>query len=136
MFTVINKYGKGVVFQNGTAFGLVYHVACGRVLWNGIFQTFLYSPFKESVILEIQGLWVLSFFWKCLKFNLDFGIEETNCEKLFNFWDNSIWIGCVNLSLLRREYLPSGVNVLTNSLKILHSTNIDFFQLNYVQSHQ
>ena len=39
-------------------------------------------------------------------------------------------------SLLRREYLSSAVYVLTNSLNIFHSTNIDFFQLNYVDSDQ
>ena len=36
------------------------------------------------------------------------------------------------MSLLRREYLSLEVNVLTNSLKILDSTNIDFFQMNFV----
>ena len=40
------------------------------------------------------------------------------------------------ISLLRRGYLPSGVNVLTKSLKILHSAKIHFFQLNYVHSYQ
>ena len=34
-------------------------------------------------------------------------------KKAFCFGDNSIWIGCVKLSLLRREYLSSAVNVLT-----------------------
>ena len=32
--------------------------------------------------------------------------------------DNWIWIGCFNLSLLRREYVWRRVNVLTNSPKI------------------
>ena len=136
MFTVINKYGKRAVFHIATVFGPVYHVACGRVLWNGIFETFIYSPFTESVISEIHRLWLWSFFRKCWKFNVDFRNEEKNSEKLFCFWDNSIWKGCVNLSLIRREYLRSGVNVWTNSLKILHSTNIDFFQMNYVHGDQ
>ena len=56
--------------------------------------------------------------------------------KLFVFGDNCIWIVCFKLFLLRREYLSSAVNVLTNSLKILHSTKIDFFQMNYVHSDQ
>ena len=75
-------------------------------------------------------------FRKCSKFNVDLRNEEKNSEKVFSFSDNSISNGCVNLSLLRREYLPSGVNVLTNSLNILHSTKIDFFQMNYVHSDQ
>ena len=53
-------------------------------------------------------------------------------KKPFFFWDNSIWIGSIKLNLLRREYLSSAVNVLTNSLNILHRTNVDFFQLNYI----
>ena len=40
------------------------------------------------------------------------------------------------LSLLRREYLLSAVNVLINSLKILQRTKRDFFQLNYLHSDQ
>ena len=54
----------------------------------------------------------------------------------FCFSDNSIWIGCVKLSLLRREYLPLAVNVLTNSIKILCSTKRDSFQLIYLHSDQ
>ena len=86
--------------------------------------------------MEIHRLWVSSFFRQGSKFNVHFKNEEKNWDKLFCFWDNSISSGCVNLSLIRREYLPSGVNVLTNSLKVLHSTNIDFFQLNYVHNDQ
>ena len=38
------------------------------------------------------------------------------------------------LVALRREYLSSEANVLTNSLKIVHITNRDFFRLNYLPS--
>ena len=34
-------------------------------------------------------------------------------EKRFSFSGNYIWIGCIKLSLLTREYLSSAVNVLT-----------------------
>ena len=52
-------------------------------------------------------------------------------QKMFFFLrENPIWIGCVKLSLLRREYLPSALSVLGNSLEILHVTNRDFFQIN------
>ena len=61
-------------------------------------------------------------------------MPKKNGEKVFCFWDNSVWIDCVNLSLLRGEYLSSAVNVLRNSLNILNSGNIDLFQLNYVDS--
>ena len=41
-----------------------------------------------------------------------------------------------NLFVLRREYLSSAVNVLTNKLKILHITKRDSFQLNCLHSDQ
>ena len=61
---------------------------------------------------------------------------QSKTEKKLFFWGNSIWIGWVKFSLLRREYLSSAVNVLTNSLKIFHRTNKDFLQLNYFHSDQ
>ena len=57
------------------------------------------------------------FFIMHLKFNAGFRNAEKNSAKVFCFKDNSI-------------------NVCTNSLKSLHSTKIDFFQLNYVHSDQ
>ena len=57
-----------------------------------------------------------------------------NCTQKFrkSFWfsDKCIWIVCIELSLLRTEYLSSAVNVLTKSLKTLHFNRSDFFQLN------
>ena len=50
------------------------------------------------------------------------------------FCDNGVRIGCVNLSLLRREYLSSDVNVLINTDKALHLTKTDFLRLNYLQN--
>ena len=66
------------------------------------------------------------FFWKYSKFNVDFRNWEKNPEQVFCFWDNSIWIGCVKLCLLGREYLSTAVNVLTNKLKVLQRTKRDF----------
>ena len=132
MFTVINEYGKGSVLDIGTMFEAVFNVGFGRVLWNVTFQRFIQSPFPESVISEIHWLWGSSFFWKCSKFNVDYRNAEKNSEKVFCFWDNSIWIGCVKLSLLTGEYLSSAVNVLTNSFEILNTSNIELFQLNYL----
>ena len=70
------------------------------------------------------------FFWKCLKFNLDLNNAQNNSEKAFCFWDKCIWICCVKILLLRREYLSSAVNYLTDSLKIFHVTKREPFQLN------
>ena len=77
------------------------------------------------------------FFWKCSKFNGIFQNEREYSEKvLLSFWDKSIWTGCIKFFLLRREYLPSAVNVLTNNRKILHVTKRYFFEHNYFHSDQ
>ena len=52
---------------------------------------------------------------------------QTNPEKVFYFLEHFSWIGYVKLSLLRREYLSSAVNVLSSGRKILDITNRDFF---------
>ena len=63
-------------------------------------------------------------------------MQEKIQKKPCVFVDNGVRIGCVKLSLLRREYLSSAVNVLTNTYKALHLTKTDFFRLNYLQNDQ
>ena len=58
-----------------------------------------------------------------------------NPEKEFCFKDNGVWICCLKVCILRREYVYSAVNVLTNSPNILDLTKADFFQLNLSQIH-
>ena len=82
----------------------------------------------ESVISKTHQLWESSFCWKCWKFNIDFKNAKKIPKNIFCFWDNSIWIACVNFCLLREQYLLQAVNVLTNSLKFFHITKRDFFQ--------
>ena len=66
------------------------------------------------------------FFWKCSKFNLDSKNEEKNSEKNFGYWDKCIWILCIHLSLLIREYLSLAVNVLRKGLKNINVYKSDF----------
>ena len=47
-------------------------------------------------------------------------------EKIFCFWDKSIWIVCIHLSLLLREYLSLAVNVLRKGHKNFHVSKSDF----------
>ena len=54
-------------------------------------------------------------------------------EKVFFFKDNGVWTCCVIVCILRREYVYSAFNVLTNSPNILDLTKADFFQLNLSQ---
>ena len=50
-------------------------------------------------------------------------------EKVFRFWDKSVWSYWRKFSLFRQEYLSSRVNVLANSLKIYDHSKAAFFQL-------
>ena len=61
---------------------------------------------------------------------------QKKIRKCFLFGDNCVRICCLKLSLLRREYLSSAVNVLTNSYKALRLTKTDFFRLNYLPNDQ
>ena len=72
-------------------------------------------------------------FCKCLKFRKEFRNAKKISEKFF-FLENSIWIGCVKVSLLSRQCLSLSLNVLTNSLRILCIIKRDFFQCNYLHS--
>ena len=47
-----------------------------------------------------------------------------------------IWIGCLKLSVLTREYLSSAVNMLGNIFKVFHITEKDFLQLSCLHSEQ
>ena len=89
-----------------------------------------------SVSSEIHQLWGLSFSLKCSKLNLNLGNAKRKSEIIFPFWDNCIWKCCNKLPLLRREYLSSAVNELTNSPNMLHITQGDFFNLNCFQREQ
>ena len=53
-----------------------------------------------------------------------------NPEKVFRFWDKSVWSCWRKFSILRNEYLSSAVSVLANSLKIFDQGKAMFFQLN------
>ena len=45
---------------------------------------------------------------------------------MFCFWDKCIWIVCIQLSLLLREYLSQAVTVLRKGLKNFHVSKSDF----------
>ena len=100
--------------------------------FSGIYQT----TFWESVISEIQNLWGLCFFPKRSNLELDIKKAAKNQKKVFCFSDNFIWIGIVNLSLLRTGYFSWTANVLTSSPKIFHVNKRDFFQLNWIDGDQ
>ena len=61
-------------------------------------------------------------------------MEKKLFLKNYGFWENCIWIDFVKHSLLRREYLSLGVNMLTNSFKIWDTTEKEFFELKFFQN--
>ena len=69
---------------------------------------------------------MVNFFWKYSKVNADSKKAEKNSGKMFCFWDKSIWIVYIHLSLLLREYLSLAVNVLSKGLKNFHVSKSDF----------
>ena len=62
--------------------------------------------------------------------------KKKKIPKGFFFWDNFLSIFCYKLCLLRREYLSSAANGLTDSPKILHITQRNFFNLNCLRRYQ
>ena len=78
------------------------------------------TTFSESVISEIQNLWGSFLFSKYLKFDIHFKNAVKNWGNVLFFWDNCIWIGIVQLSLLKTGYFSSSANVLKSSPKIWH----------------
>ena len=74
------------------------------------------------------------FFLKVFKIWCSFQKWKKKFKKVMRFIDNYIWIGSCKLSQSSMEYLPSAVNVLTNTLKILHNTRGDIFRINLSQN--
>ena len=115
--------------QISTVFWPVYHVAVRNVFRNRTFETCIKPWFSESVASKMHQLWGSCFFWICWKYNLSVKNGEKNPEKFFCFRDNCVWVCCIKLSLLRREYFWPAVNVLQNSPKILRITKREFSNL-------
>ena len=58
-----------------------------------------------------------------------------NPEKVFRFWDKSVWNCCGKFCILRQEYLSSADKVWGDSLKIYDQSKAVFFQLNLPEIH-
>ena len=95
----------------------------------------------SDYVFRVRNIWSTKsmgviFSWKHLKFNLDFKNAAKIWEKVFRFWDNSVWNGIVKLFLLRTGCLSSAASMLTSSPKIWHVNKRDSFQLNCLCSDQ
>ena len=58
-------------------------------------------------------------------------MEQKMEKKFFRFSDNYIWIRSSKVSQSRTGYLPSAVNLLTNTTKTSSNTRGDIFQINF-----
>ena len=133
-FTVINEYGKRAAVETESVFRSVYHVACGWFISNRFFfHIYLSTFFGVRNFGNTEAMRVI-LFWKCSKFDVDLKNANENWGKVFCFSDKCIWVVCIELSLLRREYLSSTVNVLTKSLKTSQVSNSDFFEFSLFHS--
>ena len=93
----------------------------------GFLDIYLTTVFRAPNFENTSAMRV-TFFKKCSKFYRHFENAEKNREKFVVFRDDCISIGCVKVSLLRREYLWRALSVLKNSPNILLITKRDFFQ--------
>ena len=115
------------------ALSLILNLCSGRFpcrvssgpLKRELLDIYLSESFGDSSFGNTEARRVI-FFWKCSKFNADSKNAEKHSEKMFCFWDKCIWIVCIQLSLLIREYLSSAVNVLRKGLKNFHVSKSDF----------
>ena len=64
-------------------------------------------------------------------FDVDPRNGTKNTEKVFRFSDNYIWIWSSKVSQYRTVYLPSAVNLLTNTTKTSANARRDIFQINF-----
>ena len=110
-----------LLFEGSSETGLFRHLS------NYVFRVRNFGNTKSMRIIFVP---------KCSKFNLDIKNVKNNWEKKFCFWDNCIWIGIVNLSLLRTGYVSLPANSLANSRTIGHIIKRNFLQLKCFQSDQ
>ena len=101
----------------------------------GLFRHFCNYVFVVCKFRNTKAVRVI-FFWKYLKFMLDLKNAPKKWEKVFSFWDNCIRIGIVQFSLSRAGYFSPVAKVWTSSRKICHVNKRDFFEYNFVASHQ
>ena len=127
---------KGVVFRFQQYLGPTTMLLVKQSSKTGRFKHLSNNIVYSLLFWEYISCEGYLFLKKCWKFNLDLKNARNSPGKVFGFLESCIYIGCVKLSLLRREYLSSVVHVLTNSPNFLHITKRDCFWLNPHHSDQ
>ena len=129
------KHNKSTLMEILQVFRTTSHVDCKSVFWNGAFYRKVLRSFEQSVISEIYELQPSYFFSKCLKFDVDFRNGKKHWENVLRFLGNCICIESYKFSKTSTGYLPSAVNVLRNTPKILAKTRGDNFQIKFSQKY-
>ena len=128
---VTEKSDQTTAVEIWSMIGTLKHVYCTRVCWNvcdslDICISTSFAVYNIGNPLAMRLIF-LYFYLKYSKLNVDFGNAVKTWEKNSSFLDKWNWIGYIKISLLPREYLSSGVNMLTNSFKV----KTDIYKLNF-----
>ena len=134
-FTVINKDVESGVIQISALFDTIYLLFVKRSSETRLFRHLPDNVFGIRNFGNTSALRVF-FFWKCSKLYLQCKNTENNSENVFPFRDKCIWVWCVKLPLLTREYFWPAVNVSKNSPEVYPITTRDVFEFNYLYSDQ
>ena len=111
---MINKYGKRCCRPDCNSVWASLPCCLSKgLLKRDFLDLYLITFLGEGYFKNTSAMTVI-FLKKSSKFNVYFKNVGKNREKFFCFKGNSIWSGSINLSLFRREYLSSAVNMLTD----------------------
>ena len=69
-----------------------------------------------------------------MKLNAGLRNAVKSSEKIISFLNSLICIGCSKFSLLPGKYFSSGVNVLTNGVKISDIAKKEYLQMKFFRS--
>ena len=112
---LMKNHDKSTLMEISQVFRTLWHVDWLSVFRNSPSYRVVWRSFSQSLISERDWLWSSSFFSKGLKFDVDSRNGIKNSENFFRFSDNCIWIGSCKFPKYWKGYLPSTLNVLTNT---------------------
>ena len=118
---------KALSLRLNRCFGLFTMTPVERFSQTGVFRHLSKHVFRGRQFQKCITYDGHLFFWKCSKFNADSRNAKKNSEKMFCFWDKCIWIVCIHLSFLLKQYVSLAVNVLSKGMKSFHVSKSDFW---------
>ena len=135
-FTLIYKYAKDAVVQISTELRPVTMLLFEGSSKTGVFRHLSNNVFRSLYLPKYMSYEDHLWFENVQNIIYMSKIQKKIERKVFPLRDNCIWVGCLKLSLLRREYLWPALNPLKNSPEILSIIKRDLFELNFLPSDQ